>query len=160
MIGDYMETQTTNIPVNQMPVTETVTAPVVVDLGHDKLLSCLYFLFDAFDRAGMEFFLVKGTAKKAMNEDMLEGGHIDIGVRRLEWDNDQKDILFTYLQNEHIEEVSKLPDKLTLKWNDVPFTINIYVDNPCITALIPIVYEHEHWKIPNRFDIFEKEYDK
>ncbi|HEX8965507.1 MAG TPA: hypothetical protein VF820_03700, partial [Patescibacteria group bacterium] len=56
-----------------------------IDLGHAKLLSCLYFVFDAFERSGLDFFLVKDTARKAKTEYMLEGDHIDVGLRKLEW---------------------------------------------------------------------------
>jgi len=170
-----METTTINTPHNTVtfiPLAGTVSAkefhqeiqgeqpkPTPTDLGHDKLLSCLYFIFDAFERCGLQFFLVRDTAKKAMTEYMLEGDHIDIGIRRLEWNNDQKDILFVYLAEEGVEKTEDLPDRMTYKWQDIPFTIHFYEDNPCVTALVPIVYEHEHFLIPNQFAEFESKYD-
>ena len=50
---------------------------ITQDLGHAKLLSGLYFIFDAMERCGLTFFLVRDTAKKAMTEYMLEGDHLD-----------------------------------------------------------------------------------
>ena len=160
-----METKVNDPELKTVLVTETVEIPqskekVITDLGHQKLLSCLYFIFDAFERIGMDFFLVKDTARKAINEDMLSGDHIDIGVRDLEWTNDEKEVLFTYFGQEHVQEISNLPHKITFKWNGVTFTIHQYPDSFHLQAPVIIVYEHEHWKIPNRFDIFDKEGEK
>lgn len=156
-----METTTINTPHNTVPnITVKPPEPTVIDLGHDKLLSGLYFIFDAFERCGLEFFLVKDTAHKAMQERKLEGDHLDIGVRQLEWNNDQKDILFAYFDQERVEKTKDVPGLVSFKWNDIPFTIHLYEDNPCVIALVPIIYENEHWKIPNQFVRFEKEFDK
>lgn len=129
------------------------------DISHHELLSCLYFIFDAFSRVGMDFFLVKQTAKWMMNEDELRGDHLDIGVRSLEWANDNKDMLFEYFNYEHVKILSQLPNKITFEWHEIPFTVHLYEDNPCITSLKPIVYEHEGWFVPDQFERFEKEYD-
>lgn len=141
---------------------ETVEVPVkpTIDLGHEKLLSGLYFIFDAFERCGLDFFLIRDTAHKAMNEEKLEGDHLDIGVRQLEWNNDQKDLLFAHFDNEHVEKTKDIPGLVEFTWQDIPFSIHLYEDNPCVTALVPIIYENEHWKIPNQFARFEKEFDK
>lgn len=160
--------QTTNKPVfipykkpeeQQVPMEAVNNDEKIEDLGYSVLLSCLYFLFDAFERCGLDFFLVRDTAKKAKTSYMLEGDHIDIGVRQNEWANDQKDILFPYFEQEHAEKISELPNEIVYKWNDVKFTIHIYPDNPLLLALVPINYEHEIWKIPNNFEEFDKQYD-
>lgn len=160
-----MENQTTNTQPIFIPKAqeETVKEEIVqkpIDIGHNLLLAALYFVFDAFDRCSMTFFLVKDTAKNAKTSHMLEGDHIDIGVRKLEWSNDQKDVLFLFLTQENAAITEELPDKITLKWNDVPIVIHLYDDSPCVTALVPITYEHEIWLIPNQFEEFEKTYDK
>lgn len=147
----------TVIPTNN--TIQQSVQPQVQDLGHEKLLSCLYFVFDAFERCGMHFFLVRETATNANSSHMLEGDHIDIGVRENEWLNDQKDLLFAYLNEEHVQKVSELPKSITYKWNDVLFTIHIYPDNPSILALVPISYEHEIWMLPNGLVQFTQEYD-
>jgi len=162
-----MESQTTNTTFSVVngKVVRPETAPPVVTpttkvFTHEQLLKGLYFIFDAFKRCSINFFLVRETAHNAMTEHMLEGDHLDIGIRKLEWVNDQKELLFPFFEQEHVEIVNDLPDIITCKWQDIPFTIHLYDDNLCTTALVPIVYEHEHWKIPNRFDLFEKDYDK
>lgn len=155
-----METQTINTPHNTVPVTPGIPVKPTVDLGHDKLLATLYFIFDAFERCGIEFFLVKDTAHKAMQERKLEGDRLDIGVRQLEWNNDQKDILFAYFDQERVEKTKDEPGIVEFTYQDIPFVIHLYEDNPCVTALVPIIYENEHWKIPNQFTRFEKEFDK
>ena len=128
----------------------------------EELLACLYFIFDAMERCGLDFFLIRQTAKDVQKGVFanLTGDHIDIGVRLNEWANDHKDLLFPFFDQEHVETVSQLPNELTFKWKDVPFTIHLYSDNPCVTALVPIVFQNEDFKIPNRFDIFEEKYDK
>lgn len=155
-----METTTINTPHNTVTITPKEPVKPVVDLGHHKLLSTLYFIFEAFGRAGIDFFLIRDTAHKAMTEHMLEGDHIDIGVRSLEWANDQKDLLFAYFDQEGVSKTKDEPGIIEFIYQDVPFVIHFYEDNPCVTALIPIIYENEHWKIPNQFTRFEKEFDK
>lgn len=128
----------------------------------EELLSCLYFIFDAMERCGLDFFLVRQTARDAITNIFgpLTGDKVTIGIRKNEWQNDQKDLLFPYFEQEHVETVSELPDSYSFKWRDIPFTIFLYDDNPCLTALVDLVYQNENWKIPNRFDIFEAQYDK
>lgn len=155
-----METVTINTPHNTITMTPQEPVKPVVDLGHDKLLEGLYFIFDAFERCGIDFFLVRETAHQAMSEHMLEGDHLDIGVRQLEWNNDQKDLLFAFFDQERVEKTKDIPGLIEFKWKDIPFDIHFYEDNPCVTALIPIIYENENWKIPNQFTRFEKEFDK
>ena len=114
-------------------------------------------MFDAFSRTGMEFFLVKQTARYAINEDELQNNRVDIGVRRMEWNNDAKDMLFVYFDQEHIEKTSELPNSLSFMYKDVPFTIHIYEENKYLSELITLSYEHEFWMIPNQFETFDKE---
>lgn len=160
MVDGKLQKMTASPDSVSLPVAAPDAPATLTDLGHDKLLSTLYFIFDAFERSGLDFFLVKQTAKDAIAEHQLTGDHIDIGIRNLEWANDQKDVLFPYFDQEHVEKLKEEPGILEFKWQDVPFTIHFYDDNPCTTALIPLVYENEHWKIPNQFDVFCKEFDK
>ncbi len=129
------------------------------DLSHDKLLPTLYFILDSFERASLDFFLIRQTAKDAIASHQLTGDHIDIGVRNNEWMSDAKDILFAYFDDEHVEKKEEVPGHITFQWKDVPFTLHFYEDNPCITALNTITYEYETWHIPNQFERFEKEFD-
>ena len=168
MTGVYMAKAKTKkkIQVTEMPKLETVAhdftqAVQKPQFTSEELLACLYFIFDAMERCGLDFFLIRQTAKDVQKGVFanLTGDHIDVGVRLNEWANDHKDLLFPFFDQEHVETVSQLPNELTFKWKDVPFTIHLYTDNPCVTALVPIVFQNEDFKIPNRFDIFEEKYD-
>lgn len=133
-----------------------------VDIDPNRLLACLYFIFDAMDRIGMEFFLIRKTAKDAKKSifNNLSGDHIEIGVRQNEWVNDHKQVLFAFFDQEGVGQTRNEPSLLEFKWQDIPFVIRLYEDNPCITSLIPITFQHEHFNIPNQFERFEKEFDK
>ena len=128
-------------------------------LDHHKMLSGLYFLLDAFERAQIQFFLVRQTAHDAKELHQLRGDHIHVGVRNNEWINGNQEILFPYFEQEHVELKSELPNELTYEWQGIPFTIHFYDDNECLMALIPVRYEYEDWNIPNQFERFEKEFD-
>lgn len=131
---------------------------IVNEFTHEQLMRCLYFLYDAFHRAAVDFFLVKDTAKNALSKHMLDT-KIDVGVRRLEWSNDNKDMLFPFFEQERVNIIKQDDFRLDCTYQDIPFTIHIYDDNPCIKYLVPIVYEYEGFLVPNQFDVFEKEYD-
>jgi len=72
------------------------------NLTHEQLLSCLYFVRDMFDHTELDMFLVKDTAQKVIDQKNLEGDHIDVGVRRLEWNPDTKTLLYAVLQNDYV----------------------------------------------------------
>lgn len=149
-----------NQPVQSVSATSTPPAVKENSIGHHKMLSGLYFLLDAFDRAQVDFFLVKQTAKDAIHKDQLKGDHLHVGVRNNEWINGNQEILFPYFDQEHVELKSELPDSLTYEWQGIPFTIHFYTDNECLMALNTIAYEYESWFVPNMFERFEKEFDK
>lgn len=154
-----------NQPIQVLPtesIEEEASQPVkvVTSFPHHQLLSCLYFVQDAFERASLEYFLVRDTAKAAIESKQLHGATIDIGVRHNTWSSDQKDIIFTFFSGERVEQISDLPNSLTFSWRDIPFTIHIYDDNECLLALNTIRYEYETWFVPNQFERFEKEFDK
>lgn len=139
-------------PVLVVPLVEKKQIP------HELLLRCLYFLYDAFDRAQMDFFLIRKTA-----HDAIKGGelshHLDIGVRKNEWING-KGVLFMFFNEEHVKIALETDEVITCEYQEAPFVIHLYDDNPCLLALNTIEYEHETFKIPNMFENFEKEYDK
>jgi hypothetical protein len=160
-MDNQIPNQTPIVPVPEIPQIHPVVADKpVVELPHDQLMKGLYFLLDAFDRAQVTFFLVRQTAKDAINQHQLTGDHLDVGVRNNEWINGNQEILFPYFDQENVVLKSELPDSLTYEWQDIPFTIHFYNDNECITALNTVAYEYEGWYIPNQFERFEKEFDK
>ena len=126
-------------------------------VSHELLLRCLYFLYDAFERPPMDFFLVRDTAKQAIAGEQLSG-YVEIGVRRNEWVNGS-DILFMFFGEEHVKTLNEDPNWIECEYNETPFIIRLYDENKCLAALNSIVYEYETFKLPNMFDIFCKEFD-
>lgn len=127
-------------------------------VSHELLLRCLYFLYDGFERSMMDFFLIRQTAKDALAGNQLSH-HIDIGVRKNEWSSG-KGVLFMFFGDEHVKVLSETDDIISCEYQEAPFTIHLYDDNPCLLALNPIVYEYESFKTPNMFERFEREYDQ
>lgn len=130
------------------------------DLGHEHLLKVLYFFFDAFSRSGINFFVVRDTAKWMRNQDQLRGDHLDVGIRKLEWISGNQDLFNIYMQNEGLTPTKETDKLLEYVYQGVPVTIHLYPDNECITALTSIVYEHESWMVPNQYERFVKEFEQ
>jgi len=133
--------------------------PDPVDLGHDVLLPVLYFIWDAFNRAAMDFFAVRQTAKAIIGKDQLSGDSIEIGIRRNEWISDNKDLFDIFMENEGILPENETPEGVTYMKNGVAINLHVYEDNPCVTNLVPVQYEYEKFNVPNRFDRFCAEFD-
>lgn len=108
----------------------------------------------------MDFFLLRNTAKQALAGKMLRGERIDIGVRKNEWTSGQKPILDIFFDHEHVEKVRETEDVYEGIYRDVPFTIHLFPENECLSALVPLVYKQERFLIPNRFSYFDKEVDR
>lgn len=148
---------------NNQTVDETqqqVVQPVKKDIPHDKLLMTLYFLWDGFSRSYMDFFLLRQTAKDALSGKQLTGDHIDIGVRKNEWISGNKPILESFFEHEHVTKVKENVEIYEGIYQEVPFTIHLFSENECLSALIPLQYMQESFKVPNQFDRFEREFDK
>ncbi len=131
----------------------------VIDLPHGDLLNALFFMWEAQQRCAMDFFLTRSTAKAAMTSHMLDGDTLDLGVRKLAWVSDNKDLLMIFLANEPIKIVEETPDILRLEYKGVKINLRIYEDNDCVRNLIPVHYEHEDFWLPNQFERFTKEFD-
>lgn len=132
--------------------------PPPEEIPHELQLRTLYFLYDAFQRAMIDWFLIRQTAKDAMSEHQLTGDHIEIGVRKSEWITG-KEILFMFFGEEHVKTLKEETDYNIFEYQDVPFTLRFYEDSEPLMALIPIQYEHETFLVPNQFERFEKEFD-
>lgn len=153
----------TRKPTNpQVDKPTSTVAPLVdetfIETSHEILLRCLYFLYDAFNRAQIDFFLIRQTAKDAINGNELSH-HLDIGVRKNEWVTG-KEILFMFFGEEHVKIKTESDILITCEYQEAPFVIHLYDDNPCLLALNPIEYQYESFKTPNMLEAFEREYDK
>jgi hypothetical protein len=138
-------------------ITKAVRDPHPVD--PDKLLTTLYFLYDAFERASLDFFLVRQTARDVINGKRLTTMPVTIGIRHNEWIGGNEELLLAYFEQEHVEMTEKADDHVTFVYQDIPIMMHIYRDSDSVTALNSVAYEFETWKIPNQFERFEKEFD-
>lgn len=148
------------IDVLQTAKTESTQHVIIQSLPHGDLLKVLYFLFDMFNDFRIQFFPVKETARAMLAGNQLEGDTIHIGIRSLEWTSDNKLIVETCMENDHVEKLSETDNTAEYEKDGVKIVFHFYPDNECITYLSSIDYEFEKWTIPQRFDEFCEKYDK
>jgi hypothetical protein len=118
----------------------------------DKLMQALYWAWDAFDRANMGMFLVYDTAADVLQNKMISGDKVTIGVRKNEWISGSTPILKAFT-GEPIETTDKyVVFKNPL--NDVPVYLYIFEEDPCIISTQEILYEREYFKLPNTYRLF------
>lgn len=125
---------------------------------HDQLLAALYWVFDVFDRANMTFFLTHSTAEAALKKRSLEGNKIEVGVRKLEWDSGARSLVDTYTQYESITTEDLGDEVRYIAPNGVSVVLKVYEDDPCISSPDTMVYENEHFKLPNPYSRFLEVY--
>jgi hypothetical protein len=118
-------------------------------LTHDQLLKALYWVFDLFDRALINFFLVGKTAECVVFKKQLEGDCIEVGVRHNEWKSGSLRII----------EAFALADKVDKKYalytyNNIPIIVHILEDHPTITSPDMVLYQSEYFRIPNPYKEF------
>lgn len=133
-------------------------ATPVKTYNHDELLRALYFFWDAFERATMNFFLVGKTGEQIKNNENLSGDRLTLGIRRLEWVGGQGGVFKAFMEHEKILPKKLDKDTLLFTYHDVPVYLKLYDDNPYITALDIAFYGNETFNIPNPLDKFNKEY--
>ncbi len=144
--------------------TEAITPPLGTlgveekNYSHEQLLIALYWIYDVFERANMNFFVIDDTARAIRRQGNLYGSQVTIGTRLLEWVSGSKTLIDTYLQDESIDTTEE-PDKVTyIAPNGVPIVLHIFNGDETITSLDQIPYEHEYFQIPNPFERFEELY--
>lgn len=130
----------------------TQTAPTFT---HDQLIKALYYMWDAFDRANMRYFLVGDTAHAVKAQKELTGDGIDLGIRLMEWRSGAKNIFDTFAGQPITEE----GDTLTYVHEGVPIRLHVYEpDDSCIIATDPVMYRNENFSLPNPLERFEEVY--
>jgi hypothetical protein len=136
--------------------TETITqTPPNGDLPAEKLLAALYYIWDAFERANMPFFLVYQTARDVMLNHDLTGSKVEVGVRGVEWISGAKRV-FDNFAGEPLEET---PEKATYMHVGVPIVVHVYQkDDECIVQTDMVRYRYEEFKVPNPYQRFLEVY--
>lgn len=148
--------ENTTMPTAATPVPSQVVTPEVFrahDLPSEKLLNALYWIWDAFSRAHVPFFLVGQTAKDAMANKELTGDKVTVGTRRMEWVSGGRRILDAFAQP--LEEDQ---NKATYEFEGTLVIVHVYDDHDCIMNTDSINYKYESFKVPNPYKTFEEIY--
>lgn len=120
----------------------------------DQLLVALYYVWDAFDRCNVPYFLVNQTAEDAIAGRNLTGNCIEIGIRRTEWISGGRRLIDNFLGL----PVEESPTLATYKHEGVPILLYNYEDHECIVQTDMIHYAHEEFKVPNPYSAFKEIY--
>lgn len=141
----------------QTVVTQKVE-PQVVSLPHELLLQALFFFWDGFERATMNFFLVKDTARQVIANANLTGDKLTLGIRKMEWDSGSRGIFKAFMEHEKILP-KRFEHGLVFSYKDIPVYLYIYEENPTLDALDIVFYQNETFNTPNPFNTFNDKYD-
>lgn len=130
------------------------SSPQVITFPHDQLIQALYWTWDAFDRALMGMFLVYGTAETVLQNKLMEGDRITVGVRKNEWFSGSTPILKSFTG----EPVSEGVNFVIFKnpFNEVPVYVYLFSEDSSVQAPAEVFYQAEYFKIPNSYTRFIK----
>ena len=137
-----------------MPATEQMKKPEEVKFSfpHEKLLKALYFMFDLFSRANVNFFLLGNTAKCAKENKLLEGDSVTIGIRALDVQERSLGILEAFQRADTIND-----SEIKYTIDGVPVIVKIIRSSePMFTNCDTFMYQYEFFSIPNPFDEYWK----
>lgn len=138
---------TNNEPI--IPIT-----PPKIEIDPHRLLAALYYIWDAFERSSLPFFLVKETAESVMKQHDLKGDKIDVGVRDMEWRGGSERIFKTFMGEAEIETDSEA----IYTFEGVPIVVHIYPDHECLRQTDNILYKNEDFRVPNPYSQFKQLY--
>lgn len=119
-----------------------------------QLLDALYYMWDAFDRALMPYFLIHKTAEDAMKNRDLTGNKVTLGVRKMEWLGGSRRILEAFTGT----PLTESDELVTFEHKGVPIELHLYDDHNCIIQTDMIRYRYEEFKVPNPYSEFEEVY--
>lgn len=148
----YMDSQT-----NQTSKEEVVEArQQTKQFTHEELMTAMYVLWDMFGRAGIDFFLIRDTAKQVQENRKLTGDHIDIGVRKPEWVTGNRQVIDEAMKD-YLVKVNA--ESAEYKIGEVPIFLTTFSDNDCISSLDVVMYDLENFNLPQRLKEFNEKYD-
>lgn len=119
----------------------------------NDLLQALYKIWDAFERANVEFFLVGDTYYAAKANRDLTGDRVTVGIRKNEWISGGRRLIDAF-----ITPVSETEDMALYEFEGVPVEVRVYKDSDCILNCDTINYRYESFKTPNPYSEFVKQY--
>lgn len=133
-----------------LPQKVEVHNPDEPSLPHDKLLTVLYWIWDAFDRALMNMFLIGPTHDQVKAQKDLSGRHIYCGIRKLEWRSGGRRI-FDVFAGAPDEETN---EKAVYKNSDVTVEVYFFDDDICISTTDQVLYRNENFRMPSPYSRF------
>jgi hypothetical protein len=132
---------------------KNVETAIVGAKNPEDLLTALYWIWDAFDRANVPWFLAKQTAEDALKGLSPAGGKLEIGIRKNEWTSGGRRILDAY-----ITPISETDGLVIYEYAGVPIHMHVYEDSDCIINTNAFMYERESFATPNPFDEYMRTY--
>lgn len=125
----------------------------------DKLLNALFWVWDGFDRALINCFFVYDTAECILQNKDLEGDGVHVGVRKLEWgDNESRAGSRPIFEAFAGEPITKTDKVWTYDYLGIPVFVHIFEEDPCILQTNQILYRNEYLKLPNPYKRFLERY--
>ena len=134
-------------------VTQDYQEKVQNKVSSEKLLDGLYWIWDAFERANVHFFLVGQTAEDAIANKDLSGHAVEVGVRKNEWIAGGRRIIDAFITPKEEEEMIVLYEH-----EGVPVILKVYEDSDCVRQTDTIMYRYERFQIPNPMSTFKELY--
>ena len=110
-------------------------------------MNALYWMWDAFDRCMINFFLIYKTAEDVLAKRLLDGDGVYIGVRDVDWISGSKPI-FTDFVGQPVEKTDKYE---LYMFGNVPVYLYIFPDDICIRNPQTVLYERENFNLPNPY---------
>lgn len=147
-----MENTQTPPPINNIAQV-TPPTPLVKHWDSEELLKALYWIWDAFERSNMPFFLIGSTAESAIANRELQGDKVTVGVRKVEWISGARRIFEAFAIPDTEEN-----DTAYFTYEGVPVELRIFADNPYITSPDMVRYKYEEFKVPNPYAKFKELY--
>lgn len=140
-----------NMKKSEPNVVDAVTT--IPLLGHNQLLSALYYIWDVMERSNITMIAVGATGESIRNTAPLQGDKIEVAVRKNEWDSGASRIAETFAPADTSEE-----NKLKYEFNGVPIVVHILNDSETLQQADTKIYHSEYFRLPNPIGKFLEEF--
>ncbi len=150
-----------NVEVKEQPQSLNPSTPIEIkSLPHEQLLAALYFAWDGAERAQLDLFLIKDTAKQVKADQDLSGDKITLGVRKTEWNGGRGRIFQEYAKHELFGVVEQKENEVIYTdRKGVPIVIKLYDENECLKSFDIAFYRFETFNLPNPYSTFVEKYE-
>ena len=144
---------------NSQPIVTVATEPQLKSFPHEQLLAALYFAWDGAERAQLDLFLIKDTAKQVKADQELKGVSITLGARKNEWNSGQGRIFQAFAEHEIGGISTKTDEEVVYDCKGIPVVIKLYDENECLKSFNPVFYHYETFNLPNPYELFVSKYE-